>query len=146
MRTVIARWVVVVLMPLLLVTGRAAAQAPAAVPETAAAQKAATEWLVLIDAGRYGDSWTAAASAFKQAVTEDKWKEAAKAARTLVGPLKSRALKQATPAKNPPGAPAGDYIVFQYGSSFENNAAATETVSTVLDTDGSCRVVGYFVR
>ena len=146
MRTFIVRRIALVLMPLLLIAGRASGQVPAATPETAAAQKAATEWLVLIDAGRYGESWTAAASAFRQAVTQDKWQEAAKAARTLVGPLKSRALKQATPAKNPPGAPAGDYIVFQYASSFENNAAATETVSTVLYTDGTWRVVGYVVR
>lgn len=146
MRTVIARWAAVGMVALLLAAGRVVAQEPAATQDTAAAQKAATEWLVLIDANRYGESWTAAASTFRQAVTQEKWQEAAKAARTLAGPLKSRALKQTTPAKNPPGAPAGDYVVFQYGSSFENNAAATETVTTVLDTDGTWRVVGYFVR
>ena len=69
-----------------------------------------------------------------------------KRARDQFGPLKSRALKQATPTKNPPGAPAGDYIVFQYGSSFERKDTAIETVSTVVDTDGTWRVVGYFVR
>ena len=146
MRTWLTRRIVILLMPLSLLAGRAAGQEPASAPENGAAQKAATEWLALIDVGRYADSWTSAASAFKQAVTQDKWQEAVKAARTLVGPLKSRALKQATPAKNPPGGPAGDYVIFQYGSSFENNAAATETVSTVLDTDGTWRVVGYFVR
>ena len=131
---------VVLLVPLLFLASGASAQ------ENAAAQKAATEWLVLIDAGRYADSWTTAASTFKQAVTQEKWQDAVKTARDRMGPLKSRALKQATPAKNPPGAPAGDYVIFQYGSSFEGSDAATESVSTVLDTDGAWRVVGYFVR
>ena len=140
MRVLITRRFALVLASLVLLAGPAAAQ------ETAAAQKAATEWLVLIDAGRYAESWTAAASTFKQAVTQDKWQEAVKTARDQFGPLKSRALKQTTPAKNPPGAPAGDYVVFQYDSSFERREAATETVSTVVDTDGTWRVVGYFVR
>ena len=140
MGTFITRRAAVVLILLFLLAGPAAAQ------DTAAAQKAATEWLVLLDAGRYAESWTAAASTFKQAVTTDKWQEAVKTARDQVGPLKSRALKQATPAKDPPGAPAGEYIVFQYGSSFERKDTATESVSTVLDTDGRWRVVGYFVR
>jgi Protein of unknown function (DUF4019) len=132
--------VALALVSLCLFVGHAAAQ------DTAPAQKAATEWLVLIDAGRYADSWTTAASTFKQAVTQEKWQDAVKTARDRMGPLKSRALKQATPAKNPPGAPAGDYVIFQYGSSFEGSDAATESVSTVLDTDGTWRVVGYFVR
>jgi hypothetical protein len=140
MRLLITRRVALALVSLCLLGWRAAAQ------DTAPAQKAATEWLVLIDAGRYADSWTTAAAAFKQAVTQEKWLEAVKAARDRIGPLKSRALKQATPAKNPPGGPAGDYVIFQYGSSFEGTDAATETVSTMLDPDGTWRVVGYFVR
>jgi hypothetical protein len=136
----ITRVVTLALVSLCLLGGHAAAQ------DTAPAQKAATEWLALIDAVRYADSWTTAAATFKQAVTQDKWQEAVKTARDQIGPLKSRALKQATPAKDPPGAPAGEYVIFQYGSSFERSDAATETVSTVLDTDGTWRVVGYFVR
>ena len=63
MRLFITRAFALALIALFLLTGPAAAQ------ETAAPQKAATEWLVLIDAGRYAESWTAAASTFKQAVT-----------------------------------------------------------------------------
>jgi hypothetical protein len=135
-----ARRLASAMVSLLLVAGHAAAQ------DTAPAQKAATEWLALIDAGRYAESWTAAASTFKQAVTQEKWQEAVKTVREQAGPLKSRGLKQASPAKNPPGAPAGEYVIFQYGSSFERGDASAETVSTVLDTDGTWRVVGYFVR
>lgn len=146
MSPLISRRIAIVLLPLCLMAAHPVAQEPATAPATADAQKAATEWLVLIDAGRYPESWTAAAAAFRKAVTQEKWQDAAKLARGLVGPLKSRTLKQAIPTQHPPGAPEGDYVVFQYGSSFENNATAIETLTTVRETDGNWRVVGYFVR
>lgn len=45
-----------------------------------------------------------------------------------------------------PGAPDGQYVVLQYETSFENKAAAAETVSLVIDTDAVWRVTGYFIR
>jgi hypothetical protein len=45
-----------------------------------------------------------------------------------------------------PGAPDGEYVVFDYSSSFEQKSAANERVTTVKDTDGVWRVVGYFVK
>lgn len=124
----------------------AAAAGPARAQDTSAAEKVATEWLALIDGGRYAESWTNAATTFRQAVTQEKWNEAARMVREPLGALKTRALKQASPAKNPPGGPPGDYVVFQFDTNFEHKAGAAETVSTVLDTDGSWHVVGYFVR
>ena len=114
--------------------------------DTAAAETAATQWLAHVDAGRYGESWTSAASAFKQAVTQEKWQEAAKQARDRVGAFKSRTKKSATPKTNPPGAPAGDYVIFQYDASFEQHPTATETVTAVREADGAWRIVGYFVH
>lgn len=114
--------------------------------ETTAAEVAATEWLAQVDAGRYADSWTSAATAFKQAVTQEKWQDAAKQARDRVGAFKTRSKKSATPKTNPPGAPAGDYVIIQYDAAFEQHATATETVTAVRDTDGAWRIVGYFVH
>ena len=114
--------------------------------DTAAAETAATQWLAHVDAGRYGESWTSAATAFKQAVTQEKWQDAAKQARDRVGAFKARTKKSATPTTNPPGAPAGDYVVLQYDASFERHPTATETVTAVRETDGAWRIVGYFVH
>ncbi|RPI50795.1 MAG: DUF4019 domain-containing protein [Acidobacteria bacterium] len=40
----------------------------------------------------------------------------------------------------------GEYVVFQFGTSFEHKAAAIETVTAVKDSDGAWRVGGYFVK
>jgi hypothetical protein len=45
-----------------------------------------------------------------------------------------------------PGAPDGEYVVIQYESSFEHKQAAVETVTPMLDKDGTWRVSGYFIR
>jgi hypothetical protein len=114
--------------------------------DTAAAEAAATAWLAHVDAGRYGDSWTSAGITFKQAVTQEKWQDAVKRVRDQVGTLKTRTKSSAVPTTNPPGAPAGEYVIFQYSSSFEQRATATETVTAVRETDGTWRIVGYFVQ
>ena len=59
-------------MALLLLTGWAAA-APA--PE-AAAQEVALAWLGLVDGGNYADSWTQAATLFRDNVTQAQWQSA----------------------------------------------------------------------
>jgi hypothetical protein len=114
--------------------------------DTTAAETAATAWLAQVDAGKYADSWTSAATAFKQAVTQEKWQDAVKRVRDQVGALKSRTKASAAPMTNPPGAPAGEYVIFQYSATFEQRATATETVTAVRDADGSWRIVGYFVQ
>jgi hypothetical protein len=110
------------------------------------AQKSVESWISLVDEGRYSESWQAAGATFRNAVTADKWGEAARAARAPFGPVKSRSIKSATSAKTLPGAPDGDYVVFQFGTAFEKKAAAVETVTAVRETDGNWRVVGYFIR
>ena len=45
-----------------------------------------------------------------------------------------------------PGAPDGEYVVFQFDTQFERKRAAVETVTPMCDPDGSWRVSGYFIR
>ena len=45
-----------------------------------------------------------------------------------------------------PGAPDGEYVVFQFDTQFERKRAAVETVTPMRDPDGSWRVSGYFIR
>jgi hypothetical protein len=79
-------------------------------------------------------------------VTREKWVDALNAVRSPLGRLGSRTLKSATATKTLPGAPDGDYFVFQYDTSFEHKQAAVETVTAVLDDDGAWRVGGYFIK
>jgi hypothetical protein len=112
----------------------------------AEAQSAAVAWLVLIDAGNYAESWNAASSRFRQHVSQSQWQTAAAGARTPLGALKSRKLQSATFTRNLPGAPDGQYVVITFASSFENKASAVETVTPMLDGDGTWRVSGYYIR
>ena len=112
----------------------------------AAAESAALTWLVLVDAGNYAGSWSAASASFRQHVPQSQWQTAAANARTPFGALKSRKLQSSTFTRSLPGAPDGEYVVVTFASSFENKASAVETVTPMLDADGTWRVSGYYIR
>jgi hypothetical protein len=130
------------LAALLLAPGDAVAQ-QAADP---AAQRAADQWLQLVDSGQYGLSWDGAAALFKGAIGRDQWIAAVTGARRPLGPLKERKLQSATATRTLPGAPDGDYVVLQYETSFENKPRAVETVTPMREADGQWKVSGYYVR
>ena len=102
-------------------------------------------WLALVDKGEYAESWKAAASFFRGAVTAEKWKEAVAAARIPLGRVVSRKLKSRKSMEQLPGAPDGKYVVIQFDTVFEKKARAVETVTPMLD-DGEWRVSGYFIQ
>jgi hypothetical protein len=110
------------------------------------ALQAARDWLVLADAADAGATWATAASLFRSAVPEAQWAHALTAAREPLGALVSRALRDARPAAELPGAPDGEYVVFQFDAAFEHKRTAVETVTPMRDTDGTWRVSGYFIR
>jgi hypothetical protein len=114
--------------------------------EVLKAQRAATTWVALTDAGKYAESWGSAAALFKAAITKPDWEKAVKSARSPLGALKSRKLKSATFARSLPGAPAGEYVVIQFDAQFEKNASAIETITPMREKDGSWRVSGYYIR
>lgn len=113
---------------------------------TAPAVKAAQAWLALVDAGKYGESWDAAAALFRGSVARDAWSAQVGAARPPLGKVLSRTLKSAKPAASLPGAPDGHYVVIQFDTVFEHKAAAVETVTPMLEKGGAWRVSGYFIR
>lgn len=78
--------------------------------DKAKAQDAAKAWLVLVDAGKYGQSWNEAALLFRSAVMKAEWERAAKAARAPLGALKVRTFKSANFTRSLPGAPDGEYV------------------------------------
>jgi hypothetical protein len=110
-----------------------------------AAQKSAEQWLTLVDAGNYDESWSQASEFFQSHVTKESWKEQVSAVRGQTGKLKSRKLKSAQHSESVPNAPAGKYEILQYDSSF-NAGPASETVVLTQQRDGSWKVAGYWVR
>ncbi len=113
---------------------------------TAAAQTAAAQWLALTDANAFAESWDRSAAAFQAAVSRAQWDATLQTVRKPLGKLKSRSVQSAVYKSSLPGAPAGEYVIIQYQSSFENMPSATETVTPMREKDGSWRVSGYFIK
>jgi hypothetical protein len=111
-----------------------------------AAISAAQNWLAVVDAGKYVESWNDAAKYFKNAIMKEQWEQSLRAVRTPLGNLLSRVLQSKTFKTSLPGAPDGQYVVIQFKSSFENKKSAIETVTPMLDKDGIWRVSGYYIK
>jgi len=137
------RWITLVI---LFFCASVRAELPAQQTPEKLAQQAAESWLQLVDSAKYEESWEAAASAFKAAVGKEDWKSAIRAARDPLGKNNARKLKEANYTKTLEGAPAGEYVVIQYESSFEKQDSVAETITPTLDKDGKWRVVGYYIR
>ena len=111
-----------------------------------AAERAALDWLALTDRSAATASWEAAATLFRRAVSEQQWTQSLDAARAPLGAVVDRRIKSAGIATELPGAPDGEYVVFQFSTTFEHKRTAIETVTPMRDTDGQWRVSGYFIR
>jgi Protein of unknown function (DUF4019) len=112
----------------------------------AKAEEAARTWLARADAGDAAGTWAAAASLFRRAVPQDQWARSLNAARSPLGSVVSRTLQHARSTSELPGAPDGDYVIFQFETRFEHKRGAVETVTPMKDEDGTWRVSGYFIR
>lgn len=110
-----------------------------------AATAAATEWLALIDAGDYEESWKEAASAFQDAVTPAVWETSVTEARSQFEPFGERTLTSSRQVTDPPGAPAGEYTILQYRTEVSGDRTVTETVVPMKEGD-AWKVSGYFVQ
>jgi hypothetical protein len=107
---------------------------------------ASQEWLKLVDNGRYEASWDSASTLFRSTVKKDQWKQQLSAILDSIGKVKSRKLRSKHYATSLPGAPDGEYVVIQYETSFEKKRSAIETITPMLDKDGTWRVSGYYIK
>lgn len=110
------------------------------------AQRAAIQWLALVDEGKYGASWDEASSLFKEGITRSNWEKALQTARAPFGGLKSRKVKSSTFTRTMPGYPDGEYVILQYETELEKKASAVETITPERDKNGIWRVSGYYIK
>jgi hypothetical protein len=108
-----------------------------------AEEKVPKSWLALVDAGKYGESWDAAAEHLKNTVARDAFAKSLNAARKPLGKVKSRELRSTQPLINPSGALVGEHVEIEFWTVFENKRAAIEKVTLMLDKDKKWRVSGY---
>lgn len=111
-----------------------------------AAVIAAENWLAMVDAGRYAESWQEASELFRNAVTLAQWKQSLQGARKPLGKLINRKVRTTTYKTSLPGAPDGKYVVIEFDTSFEKKKSALETVTPTMEKDGKWKVSGYYIK
>jgi hypothetical protein len=134
------------------VTALAGCRAPVD-PATAAKQEAlpaVQAWLEEIDSGDYAPSWDDASASFKTAVTSDQWVAAMNSVRVPLGKLVTRqeaaAQYQTSIPQGPGRSLKGQFVIAQFGTSFENLKSAVETVTFEKEADGTWRASGYYIK
>ena len=102
--------------------------------------RSARDWLAIVDAGRWEESWRATGQSFREMNTVEVWASASEQARVPLGALVSRAdLSQ----ESVPAPPHGAEVV-KFRSSFANRSSAIETLTLVREGQ-AWRVVGYWI-
>jgi hypothetical protein len=117
----------------------------AAADESNEVASAAEKWLVIIDSGKYDESWTDASKLFQDRVPQARWSVEAKGARDPFGPVASRSVQGVRFATSLPGVPDGRYAIVQFRSKFAHKPNARETVSMVMQS-GAWKTAGYFIK
>jgi len=108
------------------------------------ATNAASQWLAMIDNGKYADAWNGAADAIKKMGNQDQFAQVMRAQREPMGKLTTRTLEASQYATNPPNFPPGEYVELKYKTSFQNAPSAEELLQLVKTPDGSWKVGAYF--
>ena len=103
-------------------------------------ESAARQWLALVDAGRWEDSWRLTGAAFRALNTAAVWASASEKARTPLGAARSRTLV----AQEDVPAPPQGYRLVKFRTSFANKPEAFETL-TLAREDGGWRVTGVYI-
>ena len=112
----------------------------------AAARDSVDTWLQLIDGGQFSESLENASPILRNAITNENWNQSLRGSRSPLGAVQSRKLLGAKFAKDLPGVPPGNYVVFGFASVFQEHGNIIETVTAKKDDNGVWRVAGYFIR
>ncbi len=121
-------------------------QTPAPEPDTKeAALSAAERWLAGIDAGRYGESWDAAAPSSQDAISREDWIAELKSVREPLGTVIERELVTARVEDTLPGFPRGSYLNARFATKFAAFPTNTETVEFRRMEDGQWRAILYTI-
>lgn len=118
----------------------------AAAADNGPAQQAALAWLALLDQGRYSQAWDQAAPLLQKNITRQKWEGLLKGLAAKTGPAGQRKLLQSQALSDPPGAPAGKYLVLVYAPGFAKSPANLEQLTLREDPQGQWQVAGYYLK
>lgn len=106
----------------------------------------AESWLVIIDSGKYMQSWGSAAQFFKDKVPDSQWETTLRQVREPLGQMTSREVANVQYLTYIPGAPRGEFVVIQFKTVFSRKGESIETVTPMLEPDGTWKVSGYYIK
>ena len=115
-------------------------------PRATTVQRAAREWLELVDKQDSEGSWKAAGARFQDSVTLPVWGETVRREREPRGPLLQRAVTETTFSDSIPGLPpGGSYAIVTFRTSFANQTDSGEDVMLEVGAGYAWRVIGYVI-
>ena len=112
-------------------------------PKEETAIQAVESWLSLVDEQKYLESWEGLAGLLKDNTKKEEWVNDLNGFRKPLGKPHERKLQHETKSSE---ASLGEYLIFQYETSFENKKSAVEAVSVIKDKDGKWRTLGYSIQ
>lgn len=103
------------------------------------------DWIALIDAGRYFQSWQYAGDYFKQNIEAAAWNQVLQATRGELGGVASRELVAFGRKSSIEGMPDGDYLLLKFRTLFAEEEQRHELLFLVEHRE-SLKVVGYYIQ
>lgn len=127
--------------PLSLLPSSSAAAGTAVAEQTdAAASRAAEDWLELVDAGNWAESYAATGVQFRQLNTLERWTAVSEKVRPPLGKVLTRTIV----ANEFVPAPPEGYQLVKFASTYETGTSQVESVSLQWE-DGAWKVVGIVI-
>jgi len=115
-------------------------------PRATTVQRAAREWLALVDKQDGEASWKAAGARLQDSVTMPVWIETIRREREPRGALLQRAVTGTTFTDSVTGLPqGGTYAVVTFRTSFANQADSGEELILEVGAGYAWRVIGYVI-
>ena len=106
-----------------------------------AVAQAARDWLALVDAGRWAESWAGTSRSFQSLNTAAAWQKTSERVRVPLGSVVRRTLIDQRDVPAPPNG----YRMVRFKTDFANKAGMTETLS--LDREGDqWKVAGVYIE
>ncbi len=109
-------------------------------------ERSARNWLELIDAGKYKESWENTSPLFRSKKAEAEWVKTLTTIREPRGAMTARYLATAGATKSLSDFPEGDYVVLQFYTTFAKKGLALETVSLVKMQDDTWQIADLDIK
>src|SRR5581483_5801878 len=105
----------------------------------------AKQWLTLVDDKNYADAYKQMGAGARAKSSERDFTAKLSGARTPLGAMSSRTLKDVKLTNALPGMRDGQYATVLFDTAFAHKAAAVETVNLESE-NGAWSVIGYFIN